>query len=215
MSASCCHGRALYTASVRRVLWIALLINAGMCLAEIAAGILAGSASLQADALDFLADASNYLLSLAVVAASLHARAKAALLKGATMGLLGVWVLGSVAWHAIAGRLPEPMTMGAIAGLALLANLLCFALLYAYRHRDANMHSVWICSRNDVVANLAVLAAAVGVFGTGTAWPDLVVAAVMAGLSVQGAVTVIRRARRELERPSPASPVRMAYTTQP
>jgi Co/Zn/Cd efflux system component len=180
------------------VLWLALLINAGMCVIEIGAGILAGSASLQADALDFLGDAANYFISLAVVGAALQTRAKAALLKGATMGLLGVWVLGSVVWHAASGTIPEPFTMGWVGALALVANLVCAALLYAYRNGDANMQSVWICSRNDVLANCAVLAAALGVFGTGTAWPDLVVATVMAVLSTQGAVAILRRARAEL-----------------
>jgi Co/Zn/Cd efflux system component len=180
------------------VLWIALVINAAMCVTEIGAGILAGSASLQADALDFLGDSANYFISLAVVGAALQTRAKAALIKGATMGLLGIWVLGSVVWHAAVGTMPEPITMGWVGTLALVANLVCAYLLYAYRNGDANMQSVWICSRNDVLANGAVLLAALGVFGTGTAWPDLAVATVMAVLSTQGAAAILRRARGEL-----------------
>src|SRR5690606_30607534 len=132
-------------------------------------------------------DSANYFISLAVVGAALRARATAALIKGATMGLLGVWVLGSVVWHAAAGTVPEPITMGWVGTLALVANLVCAFLRYAYRNGDANMQSVWICSRNDVLANGAVLLAALGVFGTGTAWPDLIVATVMAVMSTQGA----------------------------
>lgn len=201
MSASCCshhpdphQGNPAY----RRVLWIVLAINAVMFLVEIAAGVAAGSASLQADALDFLGDAGNYVISLAVVGMALRYRAMAALAKGATMGAFGLWVIGTVVWHAIAGTVPEPVTMGVVGVAALAANAACAGLLYAYRDGDANMQSVWICSRNDVLGNLAVLLAALGVFGTGTGWPDLVVAAVMAALALQGARIVVRQAQSEL-----------------
>lgn len=202
MSASCCHqhepdrhrGDAAYT----RVLWIVLAINAIMFAVEIGAGVLAGSASLQADALDFLGDAGNYIISLAVVGMALRYRAIAALAKGLTMGVFGLWVVGTVVWHSAMGTVPEPITMGVVGFAALAANAACFALLYAYRNGDANMQSVWICSRNDVLGNLAVLLAAAGVFGSGTGWPDVIVAAVMATLALQGAVMVIRQARREL-----------------
>jgi Co/Zn/Cd efflux system component len=197
MSAACCtpapdphRGNATY----RRVLWIVLVINAVMFVVEIGAGLAAGSASLQADALDFLGDAGNYIISLAVLSMALRYRAMAALAKGLTMGAFGLWVVGTVAWHAAMGTVPEPITMGIVGVAALIANAACAVLLYAYRDGDANMQSVWICSRNDVLGNLAVLLAALGVFGTGTGWPDLVVAAIMASLALQGATIVVRQA---------------------
>jgi Co/Zn/Cd efflux system component len=185
-------------AAYRRVLWIVLAINAGMFLVEIVAGLAAGSASLQADALDFLADAANYGISLFVVGLALRYRAIAALTKGLSMGAFGLSVIGTVIWHAIVGTVPEAITMGAVGVAALLANAATFGLLWAFRTGDANMRSVWLCSRNDVIANLAVLLAALGVFGTGTGWPDVIVAAVMASLALHGAWVVIRYSLAEL-----------------
>src|SRR6476661_9429160 len=182
----------------RRALWTVLAINLAMFLVEIGAGLAAGSASLQADALDFFGDAANYGISLFVVGMALRYRARAALAKGASMGLFGLWVIGTVIWHAVHGTLPSAFTMGAVGGAALIANVASFGLLWAYRHGDANMRSAWICTRNDVLGNLAVLLAALGVFGTGTGWPDVIVAAIMALLALQGAVLVIRRASTEL-----------------
>lgn len=181
----------------RRVLWAVLGINAALFLIEIVAGLAAGSASLQADALDFLADAGNYGISLFVVGMPLRWRARAALAKGVTMGVFGLWVIGTVIWHAMHGTLPHAVTMGAVGFAALAANAACFGLLWAYRAGDSNMRSVWLCSRNDVIGNVAVLLAALGVFGTGTGWPDVVVAAVMAGLALQGSWLVIRHALSE------------------
>jgi Co/Zn/Cd efflux system component len=207
MSAHCCahgHHRARTPetrerdAHYRRVLWIVLGINAAMFLAEIVAGLAAGSVSLQADALDFLADAGNYGISLFVVGMALRYRAMAALAKGATMGVFGLWVIGVTAWHALNGTLPHAVTMGMVGLAALLANAAVFGLLWAYRGGDANMRSVWLCSRNDVIGNLAVLLAALGVFGTGTGSPDVVVAAIMAALALQGAGVSIRMALSEL-----------------
>jgi len=172
-----------------------------MFIVEIAAGLAAGSASLQADALDFLGDTANYAISLFVVGMALRYRAMAALAKGATMGLFGVWVLATVTWHIIYGTVPEPLAMGVIGVVALASNAICFGLLYAYRAGDANMRSVWVCSRNDVLGNLAVLLAALGVFGTGKGWPDLTVATIMAGLAIQGALIVLRHSLRELRLP--------------
>jgi Co/Zn/Cd efflux system component len=186
----------------RRILWIVLAINGLMFLVEIGAGLAAGSASLQADALDFFGDAANYAISLMVVGMALHYRAAAALAKGATMGLFGVWVIGTVIWHLMHGTLPNAFTMGTVGFAALLANAASFGLLWAYREGDANMRSAWICTRNDVLGNLAVLLAAVGVFGTGTGWPDIVVAAIMAGLALQGAIIVIRQSIAELRQPA-------------
>jgi Co/Zn/Cd efflux system component len=182
----------------RRVLWAALAINGAMFLVEIGAGVAAGSASLQADALDFFGDAANFAISLLVVGMALRYRATAAMVKGLTMGMFGLWIIGTVIWHALHGTLPSAVTMGAVGVTALVANGVSFTLLYAYRQGDANMRSAWICTRNDVVGNLAVLLAALGVFGTGTGWPDVIVATIMAALALQGAATVARQALFEL-----------------
>jgi Co/Zn/Cd efflux system component len=179
-----------------------LAINAVMFLVEIGAGVAAGSASLQADALDFFGDSANYAISLLVVGMALRYRASAALAKGVTMGAFGLWVIGTVIWHALHGTLPSAFTMGAVGVAALAANAASFGFLWAYRDGDANMRSAWICTRNDVLGNLAVLLAAAGVFGTGTGWPDVIVAAIMAGLALQGAATVVRRSLGELRQPA-------------
>lgn len=182
----------------RRVLWIALWINALMFAVEVAGGLRAQSLSLLADAVDFFGDAANYGLSLAVLSLAPARRAWTALVKGLSMGAFGVFVLGQAALSAAAGRVPEPATMGAIGALALLANLGVAAMLYAWREGDANMRSVWLCSRNDALGNLAVMGAALGVLGTGSGWPDLAVAAVMAVLALSAAHSVVRQARAEL-----------------
>jgi Co/Zn/Cd efflux system component len=182
----------------RRVLWMVLAINAAMFAVEVIAGLVAGSAALQADALDFLGDAANCAISLLVVGMALRYRASAALAKGATMAAFGLWVIATVVWHAVHGTLPSALTMGTVGGAALVANVASFGLLWAYRHGDANMRSAWICTRNDVLGNLAVLLAALGVFGTGAGWPDIIVAAIMALLAIQGAALVIRQASAEL-----------------
>ena len=185
----------------RRVLWTVLAINAVMFLVEIGAGLAAGSASLQADALDFLGDSANYAISLLVVGMALRYRASAAMAKGITMGTFGLWVVGTVIWHTLHGTLPSAFTMGAVGVAALVANAASFGLLWAFRDGDANMRSAWVCTRNDVLGNLAVLLAAAGVFGTDTGWPDVIVAAIMAGLALQGATIVIRRSLGELRQP--------------
>lgn len=183
----------------KRVLWIALFANALMFLVEIAGGVASGSVSLLADAIDFFGDAGNYAISLAVLGMGVVARARAATFKAATMVLFGVAVLARAAWAGFSGAAPEPVTMGAIGALALLANVGVAVLLYAYREGDANMRSVWLCTRNDAIGNVAVLLAALGVFGTGSRWPDLLVAAVMAGLALSAGLGVMRQARQELE----------------
>ena len=193
-----CGTAATENIGYRKVLWLALAINALMFLTELVAGLLSGSASLQADALDFLADAANYGISLSVVGLALAWRARAALVKGLSMGALGIWVAGSTVWQALAARVPEAEVMGLVGLLALLANLGVAGLLFRYRTGDANMRSVWICSRNDAVGNVAVLLAALGVFGTGTGWPDIAVAAMVASLAIWGAAQVVRQATREL-----------------
>src|SRR5436190_6357134 len=182
----------------RRVLWLVLAVNAAMFGVEVIAGLAAGSAALQADALDFLGDAANYAISLLVVGMALRYRASAALAKGATMAAFGLWVIATVVWHALQGTLPSAFTMGTVGVAALVANAASFGLLWAYRHGDANMRSAWICTRNDVLGNLAVLLAALGVFGTGSGWPDTIVAAIMAGLALQGSAVVVRQSVGEL-----------------
>ena len=182
----------------RRALWIGLLVNAAMFAIELYAGAAADSHALKADALDFFGDAANYAISLLVVGMALAWRARAALLKGGTLTILGVYVLVSAVWSALHGSSPEPGTMGIIGVLALSANVGVALLLFRFRRGDANMRSVWICSRNDAVGNCAVVAAAAGVFGTGTAWPDLIVAAILATLGLSGGWQIIRQARGEL-----------------
>ena len=206
MSAQCCglppppgtDADATSDERYRRVLWVVLGINAAMFLVEIIAGLIAGSASLQADALDFLADAANYGIGLFVVGMALRYRATAALAKGIGMGLFGIWVLGIAAWQTLAGAVPEAPVMGVIGVMALAANAVCLGLLWRFRAGDANRRSLWICSRNDVLGNVAVLLAALGVFGTGSGWPDVIVAVIMAGLALAGAWQVIGQARAEL-----------------
>lgn len=202
MSKSCCHApivdRHRNHSGYRRILWIVLALNATMFAVEMIMGVASGSASLQADALDFLGDSANYGISLSVTGLSLGYRARAALLKGITMGLLGVWVLASTAWYAVHGIFPAAGTMGIVGTAALLTNAAAFGLLWAYRSGDSNMRSAWICSRNDVIGNFAVLLAALGVFGTSKGWPDLLVAVIMGSLGVHGAWQIIRTAWKEV-----------------
>lgn len=200
---ACCSGECSSTKAVvsprfRKALWVALAINALMFVVEIVGGLKSGSVSLLADAVDFAGDAANYGLSLAVLAMGALWRARAALVKGLTMGAYGLFVLGKTAWAAMSGIPPEPVTMGAIALLALLANAGVAVMLYAFREGDANMRSVWLCSRNDAIVNVAVGLAALGVLGTGTAWPDLVVAVVIAALALSAGWSVVRQARGEI-----------------
>ncbi|OAN51080.1 hypothetical protein A6A04_16750 [Paramagnetospirillum marisnigri] len=186
------------TPRFRRALWVALVVNASMYLVEMSAGIAAGSSSLQADALDFLGDAANYGVALFILGMSLRRRAMASVLKGATMGAFGLWVVANTVYHLLHGTVPEAGVMGGIGALALAANAGVAALLYAFRDGDSNMRSVWICSRNDAIGNLAVLAAASGVFATQAGWPDLLVAGIMAVLALSGAAQILRLAFAEL-----------------
>ena len=202
MSDACCTGKEI---SYPRVLWIALVANAAMFLVEVVAAAWSGSSALAADAADFLGDSANYALSLGAIALGGVWISRVALLKGAAMSVYGIAVLAYAAWRAWLGVPPEPITMGVVGVLALLVNLGVAVLLYRFRNGDANMHSVWLCTRNDVIANVAVLAAAAGVFGTGTGWPDLVVAAIMASLSITGGWQIVRQARGELRTLTPQS----------
>jgi Co/Zn/Cd efflux system component len=185
-------------ARYRRVLWIALVLNAAMFVVELVGAERSGSVSLLADSIDFAGDAMNYGVSLAVLSAVLAVRAKASLVKAVSMIGFGVFVLGAALWRASTGTPPEPVTMGVVGFLALAVNVGVAAMLYAWREGDANMRSVWLCSRNDALGNLAVMGAALGVFGTGSAWPDLIVAALMATLALRSGATVWMQARREL-----------------
>jgi len=182
----------------RKILWIALIVNAAMFLIEMGAGVQAGSLSLLADAVDFAGDALNYAVSLAVLASALAWRARAALLKAVSMMGFGLYVLGAAVWSVWDGGVPQATTMGAVALLALVVNVAVAWMLYAFREGDANMRSVWLCSRNDAIGNVAVFMAALGVFGTGSAWPDLAVASLMAALALHGGWTVLRQALGEL-----------------
>jgi Co/Zn/Cd efflux system component len=174
---------------------------------EVAAGAAAGSVALWADSLDFLGDAATYAVSLAVAGMALAWRARAAFAKGALISAFGLLVIGAAILRAVSGAPPHAMTMGLVAALALIVNLGVAALLYRFRAGDANMRSVWICTRNDAIGNLAVGAAALGVFGTGGAWPDFAVAAIMAGLALTGGAEIMRRALRELAPAPPLAPV--------
>lgn len=201
MSKSCCSGAPAQPAvdpKYRRALWIALALNAFMFAVELIASQQSGSVSLLADSIDFFGDAANYALSLTVLSLTLAARSKAALFKAACMAAFGVFVIGKALWNLRSGIPPEVATMGVVAVMALLVNAGVAWMLYAFRAGDANMQSVWICSRNDALGNLAVMLAALGVFGTGDAWPDLLVAAVMGALALSGAFTVFKQARQEL-----------------
>lgn len=206
----CCNHQPAAPATdhaYRRVLWFALAVNAAMFAAEVGASFLSDSVSLQADSLDFLGDASNYAITLFVLGLSPLARTRAALFKAATMAALGLWVVGAAVYHGVAGIVPEPIIMGPVAILAFAANVSVAILLFRHRGGDSNRRSIWLCSRNDAIGNLAVMVAALGVWGSGTGWPDYAVAAVMAGLSLSAAIQVIRQARQELAgRVADASP---------
>lgn len=207
MSDSCgshgCAGNstAPQSASYRRILWLALLINAAMFGVELITGLQAQSVSLLADAVDFFGDAANYGLSLAVLGSAMGWRARAALFKGLCMGAFGIFVLGRAAWSFSSGVVPEPLTMGVVGALALAANVAVALMLYAWREGDANMRSVWLCSRNDAIGNVAVMLAALGVVGTHAAWPDLAVAAVMGALALTASRSVVQHALAELREP--------------
>jgi Co/Zn/Cd efflux system component len=201
MSSSCCEqgcDAPNTDAAYRRILSIALGINVSMFLVEIVASFVAGSVSLRADALDSLADALNYAIALAVIGLSLRWRAGAALVKGGIMALFGLWVARSIVSNAIIGALPEAEVIGAVGLLALAANVSVATLLYRHRSNDSQAMSVWLCTRNDCIANIGVMLAGAGVWISGTPWPDLAVAAVVACLGLSSAVRIARRAIVEI-----------------
>lgn len=181
----------------KRILWLVIVINAAMFIVEMTAGKLAGSQALQADALDFLGDAFTYGLSLAVIGMSLRVRSTAALFKGVSLLAMGLWVFGSTVYQIFVLGVPKAELMGAIGVLALVANLASVLLLMRYKDGDANVRSVWLCSRNDAIGNVAVMAASVAVWFTVSAWPDLIVALVMAGLFLRSAQLILVQAWAE------------------
>lgn len=181
----------------KRILWAVIAINAIMFIVEMSAGKLAGSQALQADALDFLGDSLTYGLSLAVIGMSLKARSMAALLKGVSLLLMGLWVFGSTVYQVLILGVPEAQIMGVIGLLALAANLASVFLLMRYKDGDANVRSVWLCSRNDAIGNVAVMVASVAVWFTMSAWPDLIVAAIMAALFLRSAQLILIQAWQE------------------
>ena len=199
MACSCSHEPAPSKpdSKFRTALWIALVVNLTLFVVELIGGAYAHSSALWADALDFFGDAVNYGVSLAVIGASLYWRATVALLKGMTMALFGLVIMGKVIYAYLQGIPPEALTMGLIGVLALLANVFTAVILYAFREGDSNMRSVWLCSRNDAIGNAAVILAAVGVFGTGSLWPDIIVAMIMASLGLTAGYQIVKQALAE------------------
>jgi cation diffusion facilitator family transporter len=201
MGASCCGNEARFDGldpDYKRRLWLVIGINAVMFFVEMGAGALAGSRALQADALDFFGDTLTYGMTLAVIGTALRVRAWAAFVKGASLTLMGVWVLRATTYHVLIVGAPRAEVMGVVGLLALAANLASVLILMRYREGDANVRSVWLCSRNDAIGNVAVMLAALGVWLTGTRWPDLIVAALMAGVFVTSSVQILRQALGEL-----------------
>ena len=201
MGADCCgHGTTFegLSAEYKRRLWLVIAINASMFLVEMGAGALAGSQALQADALDFLGDATTYGIGLAVLGTSIQIRARAAILKALSLTAMALWVLGSTVYHVIVLGIPRAEIMGAIGILALAANVASVLILVRYKDGDANVRSVWLCSRNDAIGNVAVMAAALAVWGTATKWSDLLVAAIMAGLFLTSSIQILRQSFREI-----------------
>jgi len=201
MGADCCGCEAKFdgmSADYKRRLWLVIAINASMFLVEMAAGALAGSNALQADALDFLGDSATYGISLAVIGASVRTRALAAIGKAASLSLMSLWVLGMTGYHVLIVGVPRAEVMGAIGILALTANLGSVLILMRYKDGDANVRSVWLCSRNDAIGNVAVMVAALAVWATDTKWPDLIVAAIMAALFFYSSLRILQQSFAEM-----------------
>jgi Co/Zn/Cd efflux system component len=201
MGTSCCGNESRFeglSPDYKRRLWLVIVINAVMFLIEMSAGALAGSRALQADALDFLGDTFTYGMSLAVIGSALRVRSWAALIKGVSLTLMGLWVLAATAYYVLVLGTPRAEVMGAVGFLALAANLASVLILMRFKEGDANVRSVWLCSRNDALGNIAVMLAAIGVWLTATRWPDLVVAAIMAGVFLTSSLQILRQAISEL-----------------
>jgi len=197
---TCCGNNTVFdgvSADYKRRLWLVIGLNAGMFVVEMTAGRIAGSQALQADALDFFGDALTYGISLAVIGCSLRVRSAAAFAKGISLMLMGLWVFGSTLYQVLVLGVPQAQVMGAVGFMALAANVASVLLLMRYKDGDANVRSVWLCSRNDAIGNVAVMAAAVGVWGSNSAWPDLAVAGLMAGLFLYSAFKIMDQSRLE------------------
>ncbi len=204
---NCCGHDAKFdgaSADFKRRLWAVIFLNASMFVVEMLAGHLAGSQALQADALDFFGDALTYGISLAVIGAPLKTRALAALAKGGSLALMGAWILGSTLYQVLMVDVPRAEIMGVVGFAALVVNVVSVLLLVRYKDGDANVRSVWLCSRNDAIGNVAVMFAALGVWGTTSGWPDLIVAAIMAGLFLSSATQILRQAWAEFSTASQA-----------
>ncbi len=213
MGADCCGHEVKFdglSADYKRRLWLVIAINAAMFLVEMGAGAFSGSKALQADALDFLGDTATYGISLAVIGASVRVRAFAAIGKAASLSLMALWVLAITAYQVLVVGVPRAEVMGIVGILALAANLASVLVLIRYKDGDANVRSVWLCSRNDAIGNVAVMAAALAVWGSGTKWPDLIVAGLMAGLFFLSSVRILQQSVAEMRdnRASAASPAR-------
>jgi len=205
MSAGCCRNEPKFegmSPAFKRALWAVIAINATMFVVEMAAGELAGSQALKADALDFLGDSMTYGLSLYVIGMSVRVRSAAALVKGMSLAGMGLWVFGSTLYQVFILGLPRAEVMGVVGFLALAANMVSVLLLLRYRNGDANVRSVWLCSRNDAIGNIAVMLAAGGVWITTNAWPDLIVAGIMAALFLWSSLQITRQAVREYRDPA-------------
>ena len=200
MGAHCCDDVKFdgLDPAYKRVLLIVIAINAFMFFVEMPMGFIGQSQALKADALDFLGDTLTYAISLAVIGKAAAWRARVAMAKGLSLAAMGLWVLGSTIYSVFYIKEPVAMIMGSVGAAALIANLASVVLLMRFRNGDANVRSVWLCSRNDAIGNIAVMAAASGVWLTGTGWPDLIVAGIMATLFLTGAFAIIRQARHEL-----------------
>lgn len=195
MSDTCCEVKHDQTnQKIRRVLWIALVLNALMFVVEFTASFMADSVSLKADSIDFLGDAFNYGISLYVLNAAIRTRSLASMLKASSMGLFGIWVIYEAISNAIQGSTPDAPAMGLLGFMALVVNIFVAFLLFKFREGDSNMQSVWLCSRNDAIGNIAVMIAASGVFLTGTMWPDLIVAVIMGILGLIACYKVFKKA---------------------
>jgi Co/Zn/Cd efflux system component len=207
MGVSCCGNETQFeglSPDYRRRLWLVIAINAAMFFVEMGAGALAGSRALQADALDFAGDSLTYGVTLAVIGSAARVRAWAAVVKGVSLAAMGLWVLGATAYHVLVAGAPRAEVMGVVGFLALAANVTSVVILMRYKEGDANVRSVWLCSRNDAIGNVAVMLAAAGVWLTATRWPDLVVAAIMAAVFVTSSVQILRQSASELRAPEAA-----------
>lgn len=194
----CSNEEQLASGEYRKILWVCLVANAVMFVVQMGASYIAGSVSLLANSADFLSDAANYGISLFVLGKTLQMKAKASIIKGISLGMVGLWVAFETLNHSLDQSVPKPTIMIVVSIVALMVNVGCAALLYRYRKGDSNATSVWLCSRNDAIGNIAVMFAAGGVFALGSAWPDIIIAAILAWLALSAAWQIVMAARKEL-----------------